>query len=201
VPIELVLEDGSVYRHKGQLLFSEQTVDAATGTVTLRAEFPNPERLLLPGGFATVRFSQGALGGAVKVPQRAVQASPQGQYVYVVTPENKVAPQPIKTAGFSGQDWLVTDGLKGGERVVVDGIQKIRPGAVVNPVLANAAPAQQQPSGQTAAPNSADNQAKQPPAASNEAKPPAAASNDAPATNQPKPSASLGGKPAVAAER
>jgi membrane fusion protein (multidrug efflux system) len=172
LPIELVLEDGSVYRYKGQLLFSEQTVDPATGTVTLRAEFPNPDRLLLPGMFATVRFSQSALGEAVKVPQRAVQASPQGQFVYVVTPDSKVAPQPIKTAGFSGPDWIVIDGLKGGERVIVDGLQKIRPGAVVNAVAAGASPQPPSPSGQASAPPEGK-----------------------------KPSVSIGGKPVAAAER
>lgn len=139
-PVELILEDGSYYKYRGKILFSEQTVDPNTGTVTLRAEFPNPDRLLLPGMFATVRFAPGLVGGAARVPQRAVQATPQGQFVYVVGPDNKVAPQPIKTGGFSGPDWIVTEGLKGGERVVVDGLQKIRPGAVVNPVMANAPP-------------------------------------------------------------
>jgi membrane fusion protein (multidrug efflux system) len=133
-PVALILEDGSQYPQPGRLLFSEQTVDPATGTVTLRAEFPNPNRLLLPGMFATVRFAQSELGAAVKIPQRAVLASPQGQFVYVVGPENKIAAQPIETGGFSGTDWIVTNGLKGGERVVVDGLQKIRPGAVVNPI-------------------------------------------------------------------
>lgn len=133
-PVELVLEDGSTYKHKGRLLFTEQTVDPSTGTVTLRAEFPNPDRLLLPGMFATVRFAPGTVVGAVKVPQRAVQATPQGQFVYIVGPDDKVAVQPIKTGGFSGSDWIVTEGLQGGERVVVDGLQKIRPGAAVNAV-------------------------------------------------------------------
>lgn len=146
LPVELILEDGSRYAHPGKLLFAEQTVDPATGTVTLRAVFPNPNRLLLPGMFATVRFAQTALGAAVKVPQRAVQATPQGQYVYVVGPDNKVATQPIKTAGFSGPDWIVIEGLKGGERVVVDGLQKIRPGATVNPIMVGAATPQTQPS-------------------------------------------------------
>lgn len=136
-PVELVLEDGSRYEHPGRLLFSEQTVDRATGTVTLRAEFPNPDRLLLPGMFATVRFSLATLD-AVKVPQRAVQATPQGQFVYVVDPDDKVIQQPVKTGGFSGRDWIVTEGLEGGERVVVEGLQKIRPGAAVKPVRADA---------------------------------------------------------------
>ena len=140
-PIELLLEDGTRYAHPGKLLFTEHTVERATGTVTLRAEFPNPDRLLLPGMFGTVRFSLTAIQNAVMVPQRAVQATPQGQFVYVVGADNKVAQQTVRTGGFSGSDWIITEGLKGGERVVVEGLQKIRPGVVVSPVLAGA-PAQ-----------------------------------------------------------
>ncbi|TJZ74280.1 efflux RND transporter periplasmic adaptor subunit [Chitiniphilus eburneus] len=139
VPVEIVLEDGSTYAQKGKLLFAEQTVDPETGAVTLRAEFANPDRLLLPGMFATVRFAQGALGGAIKVPQRAVMANPQGQFVYVVAADKKVAVRPVKTGGFSGQDWIVTTGLKAGERVIVDGLQKVGPGAPVTPVEEGAA--------------------------------------------------------------
>jgi membrane fusion protein (multidrug efflux system) len=137
-PIELLLEDGSRYAHPGELLFAEQTVDRATGTVTLRAEFPNPDRLLLPGMFATVRFSIAALDDAVRVPQRAVQATPQGQFVYVIDADNEVVRQPVTTGGFSGPDWIITEGLQGGERVVIEGLQKIRPGMVVKPTLAQA---------------------------------------------------------------
>ncbi len=113
-----------------------------------------------------------------------MQATPQGQFVYVVGAENKVAPQPIKTAGFSGQDWVVIDGLTGGERIVVDGIQKIRPGAVVNPVVAGAAAAKSDAAGEQT-----------------RAQPPAAASDVASAAPKQKPSASVGAEPAVAAER
>jgi membrane fusion protein (multidrug efflux system) len=141
-PVTLILEDGSEYPQQGRLLFSEQTVDPQTGTVTLRAQFPNPDRLLLPGMFATVRFAQGVLDNAVTVPQRAVQATPQGQFVYVVGADNKVTSRTIKAGGFSGSNWIITEGLKAGERVVVDGLQKIRPGAVVNPVAAESQPAQ-----------------------------------------------------------
>ncbi|UXY13749.1 efflux RND transporter periplasmic adaptor subunit [Chitiniphilus purpureus] len=154
LPVEIVLEDGSVYPLKGELKFAEQTVDPSTGAVTLRAQFANPDRLLLPGMFATVRFAQGAVGGAVKVPQRAVMANPQGQFVYVVGADKKVTVRPVKTGGFSGQDWVITSGLKNGEKVIVDGLQKVAPGAPVNPVDEGAkaapqaqkapAPAQQQ---------------------------------------------------------
>ncbi|GAA5786514.1 MexX family efflux pump subunit [Chitiniphilus shinanonensis] len=145
VPVEIVLEDGSTYAQKGKLLFSEQTVDPSTGAVTLRAEFSNPDRLLLPGMFATVRLAQGSLGGAIKVPQRAVMANPQGQFVYVVAADKKVAIRPVKTGGFSGQDWIVTNGLKAGEQVIVDGLQKVGPGAPVTPVEEGAAPAAPKP--------------------------------------------------------
>lgn len=154
MPVGLILEDGTQYKYDGKVMVSEQTVDPNTGTVTVRAEFPNPERLLLPGMFATVRFAPGIVAHAVKVPQRAVQASPQGQFVYVVDAENKVVPQPIQTGGFSGPDWIVVAGLKGGERVVVDGLQKIRPGAVVQPVVAGAPAPQGQPPAAAAAPAS-----------------------------------------------
>ncbi|MFC7421841.1 efflux RND transporter periplasmic adaptor subunit [Iodobacter arcticus] len=140
LPVDLLLEDGSSYAHTGKLLFAEQTIDPTTGTVTMRAEFPNPDHLLLPGMFATVRVAQGAMDATVRVPQQAIVSSPQGQFVYVVGSDNKVAPAPVKTGGFSGKDWIVLSGLKGGERVMIDGIQKVRPGAVVNPVDA-AAPA------------------------------------------------------------
>lgn len=165
LPVELLLEDNSIYPHKGKLLFTEQTVDPNTGTVTLRAQFPNPNRLLLPGMFATVRVAVGALDNAVRVPQRAVQASPQGQFVYVVGTDNKVQPQPVQTAGFSGTDWIVTEGLKGGERVVIDGVQKIRPGAVVTPVdvaAAGKAPAAAAPAQGAAASPAAPANAKPP---------------------------------------
>lgn len=138
LPVDLLLEDGSVYSHSGKVLFAEQTIDQATGTVILRAEFPNPDHLLLPGMFATVRVAQGALDATVRIPQKAIVSSPQGQFVYVVGSDNKVAPVPVKTGGFSGQDWIITGGLKGGERVMTDGIQKVRPGAVVTPVDAAA---------------------------------------------------------------
>ncbi|AOX99447.1 efflux RND transporter periplasmic adaptor subunit [Jeongeupia sp. USM3] len=134
LPVELILPDGSAYPHAGKLLFSEQTVDPATGTIVVRAQFPNPDRLLMPGVYVTARSAQGTLSGAVRVPQRAVQSSPQGQFVYVVDKDGKVAQQPVKTAGFSGKDWLIGEGLEGGETVIVEGIQKIRPGAPVKPV-------------------------------------------------------------------
>lgn len=133
--VELVLEDGSVYRLPGKLVFSDLAVDPGTGSVSMRAEFPNPEHELLPGMFVRVRFPEAALDNGITVPQRAVQAGPQGQFVLVVAADGKVAPHPIKTGGMSGGDFVVSEGLKPGELVIVNGIQKARPGSVVKPVL------------------------------------------------------------------
>ncbi len=133
--VELVLEDGSVYAHAGKLQFSDLAVDPNTGSIQLRAEFPNPKRELLPGTFVRVRVPQALMDNAIKVPQRAVQSSSQGQFVMVVGKDGKVAPQPVKADGMSGTDWIIADGLKGGEQVIVNGLQKAPPGSVVKPVL------------------------------------------------------------------
>jgi membrane fusion protein (multidrug efflux system) len=132
--VELLLEDGSIYPEKGRLQFSDLAVDPNSGAVLLRAEFPNPRRELLPGTFVRIRFPQAQLDNAIRVPQRAVLSSTLGQSVMSVDGEGKVVPLPIKTGAMSGPDFIVTEGLKGGEQVIVNGLQKIRPGATVKPV-------------------------------------------------------------------
>jgi membrane fusion protein (multidrug efflux system) len=132
--VELVLEDGSLYPEKGRLQFTDLAVDPNSGAVLLRAEFPNARRDLLPGTFVRIRFPQAQLDAAIRVPQRAVQGGAQGQSVMTVDAEGKVVPRPIKTSTMSGGDFIVDDGLKGGEQVIVNGLQKARPGAVVKPV-------------------------------------------------------------------
>lgn len=132
--VQLLLEDGSTYAEQGRLQFADLAVDPNSGAVVLRAEFPNPRRELLPGTFVRVRFPQARLDEAIRVPQRAVLSSPQGQSVLLVDAEDKVAPRPIRTGAMAGGDFIVTDGLQGGERVIVNGLQKARPGAVVKPV-------------------------------------------------------------------
>jgi len=132
--VELVLEDGSLYPEKGRLQFTDLAVDPNSGAVILRAEFPNPRRELLPGTFVRVRFPQAQLDGAIRVPQRAVQGGAQGQFVMIVDAEGKVVPRPIKTSTMSGGDFIVDGGLTGGEKVIVNGLQKARPGMVVKPV-------------------------------------------------------------------
>ncbi|MBF0614149.1 MAG: efflux RND transporter periplasmic adaptor subunit [Magnetococcales bacterium] len=132
VEVRLLLEDNTPYSVVGKLQFTDMAVDAQTGAVALRAEFPNPQRILLPGQFVRVRLAMATAEG-ITIPQRAVQTSPQGQIVYMLDEQNKVVPRPIKTGGFSGEDWIVLEGLKEGERVIGTGAQKVRPGAVVTP--------------------------------------------------------------------
>lgn len=129
--VELLLEDGSVYSQPGRIFFTDMATDPSTGAVSLRAEFPNPQRELLPGMFARIRFPQAMADNVMRVPQRAVQAGPQGQFVMIVAPDGKAAPLPIKTGGMAGADFIVSSGLKGGEQVIVNGLQKARPGTVV----------------------------------------------------------------------
>jgi membrane fusion protein (multidrug efflux system) len=143
--VQLVLEDGSVYPQSGKLFFTDMAVDPSTGSVSLRAVFPNPQRELLPGMFVRVRFPEALAEKVIKVPQRAVQAGAQGQFVMIVGAENKVVPVPVKTGEMAGTDFIINQGLKGGEQVIVNGLQKIRPGAVVNPVSLNTSTAGQPP--------------------------------------------------------
>jgi membrane fusion protein (multidrug efflux system) len=133
--ITLLLEDGSVYPLEGKLLFSDITVDPTTGMVTLRAEFPNPDGLLLPGMFARGRLEQAVDNKAITVTMRAVMHGPDGSAsVFVVTPDNKVEVRGIKAdTALGNSKWIVTDGLKTGEQVIVEGLQKVQPGMTVVP--------------------------------------------------------------------
>ena len=138
--VEMLLEDGSVYPQAGRIFFTDMAADPNTGAVSLRAEFPNPQRELLPGMFVRLRFPQALADNAIRVPQRAVQANPQGQFVMVVTPDGNAAPLPVKTGGMAGSDFIIAEGLKGGEQVIVNGLQKARPGAPVKAVPVNGVP-------------------------------------------------------------
>ena len=132
--VRVVLEDGSVYPLAGRLLFSDLSVDPTTGQVTLRAEVPNPKGELLPGLYVRVRLEQGRVPQGVLLPQQAVSRSGQGDTVMVVGEGGQVAPRPVKVGDAQGNQWVILDGLKAGEQVVVDGFQKMRPGAPVKPV-------------------------------------------------------------------
>ena len=138
--VRLLLEDGSDYGFTGTLNFLDQSVDPATGSVSLRATFPNPQRLLLPGQFVRVRIEAGANPNGIAVPQRAVQLAATGASVMVLGPRNIPAPRPVKLGALMNGMWVITDGLKVGEKVIVDGLQKVQPGAPVKPAPAGARP-------------------------------------------------------------
>ncbi|MFZ5544887.1 MAG: efflux RND transporter periplasmic adaptor subunit [Pseudomonadota bacterium] len=134
VPVRIVLDDGSELRQGGRLLFSDLSVDPSSGQVSLRAEVPNPEGQLLPGMYVRGRIAQVQVEQAMLLPQQAVSRSPQGDTVMVVGADGKPAVRPVKLGGAQGAQWVVLDGLKPGEQVIVDGFQKMRPGAPVKPV-------------------------------------------------------------------
>ena len=131
--VRVLMEDGSVYPLAGKLLFSELTVDPGTAQITLRAEVPNPKGALLPGLFVRVRLEQVELPSAIVLPQQAVAQSEQGATVLVVA-DGKTSRRPVKLGAARGGQWVVLDGLKAGEQVMVDGFQKLRPNVVVKPV-------------------------------------------------------------------
>jgi membrane fusion protein (multidrug efflux system) len=134
IKVRLVLDDGSLYPIAGKLLFSEAKVDANTGQVTLRGEFANPGRELLPGMYVRVRIEQGIDSDAIAVPQQAVQRNVGGgSEVFVVRDDGHVVAQPIRTGPAQDGQWFVTEGLKAGDRVVVEGFQKFAPGDKVKP--------------------------------------------------------------------
>lgn len=141
--VSLTLEDGSTYARQGTLEFSGVTVDQATGAVTLRARFPNPDKLLLPGMFVRASVSQGVRQAVMRVPAPAVSRTPQGTAtVMVVDRENKAQLRNVRTGALVDGYWLIDEGLKEGERVIVSGTQKLRPGTVVR-IGAPSAPASQ----------------------------------------------------------
>ena len=132
--VTLTLPDGTVYPPPGKLLFSDITVDPTSGMITLRAEFPNPDDWLLPGMFAVGRLEQAVAPETLLVPQPAVIIGPNGAAsVMLVTATNSAVPQPIQIGAAVGSDWIVKSGLKAGDRVIVDGLQKVRPGIMVKP--------------------------------------------------------------------
>jgi membrane fusion protein (multidrug efflux system) len=132
--IRVVMEDGTEYDKPGRLLFSDLTVDATSGQITLRAQVPNPGAALLPGLFVRVRLEQAQASNAIKLPQQAVTRSPQGDSVMVVGADGKVSPRPVKVGGQQQGQWVILSGLKTGEQVMVDGFQKLRPNAMVKPM-------------------------------------------------------------------
>ncbi|MDR1647740.1 MAG: efflux RND transporter periplasmic adaptor subunit [Zoogloeaceae bacterium] len=141
--VELILPDGSVYPQKGKLNFLASSIDTVLGTRQLRAEFPNIEDALLPGQFVRVRLSAGERQNIYLVPQTAVLQSVQGDMLMLADKDDKVAPRPVQLGEWFGKDWIILSGLNPGDRVIVDNILKLRPGAPVAPHAPQAAPSAQ----------------------------------------------------------
>lgn len=132
--VNLIMDDGSAYAHAGKLLFSEAAVDETTGQVTLRGEFPNPDGDLLPGMYVRVLIEQGIEKNAIAVPTQAVQRDTSGvAQVYVVREDKTAELRTVSAGQVLGDQWVIRDGLKAGEKVIVEGFQKVRPGAPVEP--------------------------------------------------------------------
>jgi membrane fusion protein (multidrug efflux system) len=130
--VKLILADGSTYGETGKLNYTASTVNTTTGMVPMRAEFPNPKSILLPGQFVRVQVTVGERE-AFLVPQVALAQNDQGQTVFTVSADNTVAPRLVETDGWSGSDWVVTKGLKPGDKIIIDNLMKLRPGAPVKP--------------------------------------------------------------------
>ncbi|MCD7110159.1 efflux RND transporter periplasmic adaptor subunit [Rhizobium sp. DKSPLA3] len=186
---QLVLDDGTPYPEKGRLLFSEAAVDETTGQITLRGEFANPNGDLLPGMYVRGLIQQGIERNAIAVPQQAIQRDTAGKaLVYVVNGESKVEIRPVTTSRVVGDRWVISNGLKADEKIIVEGFQKVGPGAPVKAVDWNPQPAKPEGDAAPAAPTKPEG---------------APAGNDpagAPAASADKPAAPEGGaKPAQAA--
>jgi membrane fusion protein (multidrug efflux system) len=131
--VELILPDGSTYPTRGKLNFAASQIDPKLGTLQLRGEFSNAEGRLLPGQFVRARLITGERSGVFKVPQGAVVQTEKGALVMLASADNKVEPRPVKTGQWSGTDWIILDGLKAGDKVIVDNLMKARPGAPIAP--------------------------------------------------------------------
>ena len=131
--LQLILADGSTFPEKGRIIIADRAVDLKTGTLSLVAEFPNPKTVLRPGQFGRIRLAATVAENALLVPQKAVTQMQSANVVYVVGDNKKVSLRTVTLGDRVDQDYIVTDGIKAGERVIVEGIQKARPGSTVNP--------------------------------------------------------------------
>ena len=139
--VAIKFEDGRAYGRNGKLAFTDVRINNQTGTSDARAEVPNPAGEVRPGQFVRVALKGAQRPNAITVPQRAVMESPQGKMVYLISPDNKAMPRPVQVGEWSGSDWIITDGLKAGDKVIVDGLAKIFfPGAPVQVGDPNAPP-------------------------------------------------------------
>ena len=133
--LELILADGSLYQHKGGVNFADREVDSTTGAMLVQASFPNPDQLLRPGQFARVKARTNVIKGGILIPQRCVTELQGTHSVFVVDNSNRVKTREVKAGPKINQFWLITEGLKPGEKVVYEGLQKVRDGALVNPII------------------------------------------------------------------
>ena len=158
IKVHVHLDDGKEYPLPGKLLFTDLTVDPSTGQVSVRAELPNPEGMLLPGTYVRVRLEQAQIDSAALIPQQAVTRNEKGNFVMVVADDGSIAPRPVQISQSQGTNWIVTSGLKAGEKVMVDGLIKVGMGAKkVTPVpWKGNAPAAAQPAAPAAAPAAQD---------------------------------------------
>jgi len=134
VRLELILADGTSYGHEGTIYFADRQVNQSTGAIRIAGLFPNPGNILRPGGYGKVRAAVRVQQDALLVPQRAVSELQGGYQVAVVDGENKVSIRTVKVGDRVGTQWIVEEGLKRGERVVTEGVMKVRPGMQVNPL-------------------------------------------------------------------
>ena len=141
VGVTLSLENGTAYPHRGHLDFLDLSIDEETGTVALRAQFPNPDTVLLPGQFVRAHVEAGTLPNIIRVPQRAVQLSANSANVLVVGKDGTVASRPVKLGALNAGSWTVLSGLQAGERVIIEGLQKVAPGQKVRIATSAAAAA------------------------------------------------------------
>lgn len=139
--LQLVLANGAEYKHPGKIAFTDNEADPQTGTIAVYADFPNPEGLLLPQSFVNVNIRPAKPEEAVLAPIAAIQSEQSGNYVLVVGPDHKVAQRQIQLGRQIGQSYVISQGLTAGENVIVQGVQKVRPGEVVNPQVAPPEPA------------------------------------------------------------
>jgi membrane fusion protein (multidrug efflux system) len=136
IPVTILLSDGTKYAHQGELAFSDVSVDPMTGSVDFRIVVPNPDRLLLPGMYVRAVVSNAVLQEGLLVPQQGIMRNPQGEaFAMVVNGENTVERRMVEVSRTIGDRWLVSDGLAAGDRVIVEGLQKVAPGMQVDPIL------------------------------------------------------------------
>jgi membrane fusion protein, multidrug efflux system len=163
--VTLLLEDGRQYLQTGSLQFTDITVDQGTGSVTVRAIFPNTLGVLLPGMFVRARIEEGVKENAILVPQVGVTHDPGGQATaLVVGSDNKVVPRTLQLRGTLGTQWIVESGLNDGDRVIVAGVQKVQPGTLVQAIESQTAATAAAPTAPTTAAASAGEAARPPPA-------------------------------------